>query len=167
MNSSLGLLTYLGVGLVGGFLGHKLKIPAGALIGAMLTCIIFKIFVKVQWEIPKTFTFALQIFLGIMVGASFQLELLPILKKIAIPVIISCVVLIGAGLLLAIIFARLEILDMGTAYLGTSPGAMTVLATLALDEQAQPMFILCFHFIRVIFIILTAPIVFKLISSLP
>ena len=36
MSSSLGLFAYLGLGLVGGALGAKLKIPAGALIGAML-----------------------------------------------------------------------------------------------------------------------------------
>ncbi len=42
MSSSLGLFAFLGLGLLGGFLGSKLKIPAGALIGAMLTIIVFK-----------------------------------------------------------------------------------------------------------------------------
>ena len=37
MSSSLGLLTYIALGIVGGVIGAKLKIPAGALIGAMLT----------------------------------------------------------------------------------------------------------------------------------
>ena len=46
MSSSLGLLSYLGLGLLGGLLGAKLKIPAGALIGAMLTIICFKMLVK-------------------------------------------------------------------------------------------------------------------------
>ena len=45
MSSNLGLLTYLGLGLLGGLLGAKLKIPAGVLIGAMLAIICFKIFV--------------------------------------------------------------------------------------------------------------------------
>ena len=75
MSSSLGLFAYLGLGLVGGALGAKLKIPAGALIGAMLTIILFKMTMKMHWEIPKGFTFALQVFLGIMVGATFQPEL--------------------------------------------------------------------------------------------
>ena len=107
MTTSPGLLIYLGLGLFGGALGAKLKIPAGALIGAMLTIILFKMTMKMHWEIPKGFSFALQVFLGIMVGATFQPELLNVMKRIALPVFISCVVLVGAGALMAIIFNRI------------------------------------------------------------
>ena len=165
MSSSLGLFAYLGLGLVGGALGAKLKIPAGALIGAMLTIILFKMTMKIHWEIPKGFTFALQVFLGIMVGATFQPELLHVMKKIALPVIISCVVLVGAGILMSAVFAKLGLLDFGTAYLGTSPGAMSALIVMALDSGAQPMLVVCFHFFRVVFVILTAPLIFKWISG--
>ena len=165
MSSSLGLFAYLGLGLVGGALGAKLKIPAGALIGAMLTIILFKMTMKMHWEIPKGFTFALQVFLGIMVGATFQPDLLHVMKKIALPVIISCVVLVGAGILMAAVFAKLGLLDFGTAYLGTSPGAMSALIVMALDSGAQPMLVVCFHFVRVVFVILTAPLIFKWISG--
>jgi membrane AbrB-like protein len=165
MSSSLGLIGYLGLGLLGGLLGAKLKIPAGALIGAMLTIIFFKIFMKVHWDIPRSFTFVLQVFLGIMVGASFQPELVQVMKKIAIPVIISCVVLVGTGVILAVVFTRLGLVDIGTAYLGTSPGAMSALIVLALESEAQPMLVVCFHFIRVVFVILTAPLIFRLVSG--
>ena len=165
MSFSPGLLIYLVLGLVGGALGVKLKIPAGALIGAMLTIIVFKMTLKMHWEIPKGFTFALQVFLGIMVGATFQPELLHVMKKIALPVIISSVVLVGAGILMAVIFSRLGLVDFGTAYLGTSPGAMSALIVMALDSGAQPMLVVCFHFVRVVFVILTAPLIFKWISG--
>jgi membrane AbrB-like protein len=165
MSSSLGILSYLGLGLVGGLLGAKLKIPAGTLIGAMLTIIFFKLFMKVHWEIPKSFTFALQVFLGTVVGASFQPELMQVMKKIVAPVVISCVVLVSTGVLLALIFNRLGLLDIGTAYLGTSPGAMSALIVLALESQVQPMLVVCFHFFRVVFVILTAPLIFKYFSG--
>jgi uncharacterized membrane protein AbrB (regulator of aidB expression) len=112
MSTSLGLLTYVGLGIVGGVIGAKLKIPAGALIGAMLTIILFKMTMKVHWEIPKGVTFALQVFVGIMVGATFQPELFHVMKKIALPVILSCVVLVGVGALMAIVFTRLGMLDL-------------------------------------------------------
>ncbi|MDH3884523.1 MAG: AbrB family transcriptional regulator [Desulfobacterales bacterium] len=165
MSSSLGLLGYLGLGLLGGLAGTKLKIPAGALIGAMLTIICFKLFVKIHWEIPKNFTFVIQVFIGIGVGASFQPELIPAMKKIAIPMMISCVVLVGTGVVLAMVFNRLGLVDIGTAYLGTSPGAMSTITVLALESQAQPMLVVCFHFIRVVFVVLTAPLIFKLLSA--
>ncbi|MBW2442582.1 MAG: AbrB family transcriptional regulator [Deltaproteobacteria bacterium] len=165
MTSSMGLLTYIALAIVGGVLGAKLKIPAGALIGAMLTIIVFKMTTKMHWEIPKGFTFALQVFVGLVVGATFKPEMLGVMKKIALPVTISCVVLVGVGAIMAVIFARLELLDMGTAYLGTSPGALSALVVLAFDSQAQPMLVVCFHFFRVVFIILTAPLIFKWISG--
>jgi membrane AbrB-like protein len=87
------------------------------------------------------------------------------MKKIAIPVIISCVVLVGTGVILAVVFTRLGLLDIGTAYLGTSPGAMSALIVLALESEAQPMLVVCFHFIRVVFVILTAPLIFRLVSG--
>ena len=165
MSSSLGLLYYVALGLIGGLIGAKLKIPAGTLIGAMLAIILFKMVTKLHWETPKNFTFVLQVFLGIMVGASFQPELMQAMKKIALPVVISCVVLVVTGALLAVIFAKLGLLDIGTAYLGTSPGAMSALVVLALDSPAQPMLVVCFHFFRVIFVILTAPLIFRWISG--
>jgi membrane AbrB-like protein len=165
MSSGWGLLTYLALGAVGGFVGSKLRIPAGTLIGAMLTIIFFKMAMKVHWEIPKSFSFVLQVFLGVMVGATFQPELLHVVKKIALPVVISCVVLVGTGILMAVIFTKLGLLDMGTGFLGTSPGAMSVLIALSLEGNAEPMLIVCFHFFRVVFVILTAPLIFKWISG--
>jgi len=165
MSPGLGLLTYVALGLIGGLMGAKLKIPAGTLIGAMLAIILFKLVAKLHWETPKNFTFVLQVFLGIMVGASFEPELMQAMKKIALPVVISCVVLVVTGAILAVVFAKLGLLDIGTAYLGTSPGAMSALVTLALDSPAQPMLVVCFHFFRLIFVILTAPLIFKWISG--
>ena len=81
MSSSLGLLAYLGLGLLGGLLGAKLKIPAGVLIGAMLAVICFKIVMKVHLEVPKGLIFVLQVVVGIGVGAAFQPELLQVMKK--------------------------------------------------------------------------------------
>jgi membrane AbrB-like protein len=165
MSPSLGLLAYLALGLIGGLIGAKLKIPAGTMIGAMLAVILFKMFTKLHWEIPRNFTFILQVFLGVAVSASFQPGLMQAMKKIALPVVISCVVLVATGALLAVVFTRLGILDMGTAYLGTSPGAMSALIVLALDSPGQPMLVVCFHFFRVIFVILTAPLIFRWISG--
>ena len=102
---------------------------------------------------------------SILRNGTYQWVKLQAMKKIALPVIISCVVLVGTGVIMAIVFTRLGLVDIGTAYLGTSPGAMSALIVLALESQAQPMLVVCFHFIRVVFVILTAPLVFKLISG--
>ncbi len=137
MDSILGLSFYVVLGTLEGFLGSRLKITGGALIGAMLLVIFVKMLLKVHWEVPRSFTFILQVFLGIMVGSTFHPDMVKTLIKIIIPVITSTVVLVGAGIVLSIIFTKLNILDPGTAYLGTSPGAMSALIVLAIDNPAK------------------------------
>lgn len=164
MNPNLGWLVYLFVGTLGGLFGARLKIPAGSLIGAMMAVIIFKLVVKSVWPIPKDVSFIFQVALGVMVGAAFQPAMLPHLKKLYIPILTSTVTLVGVGLILSIIFTRLQILDGTTAYLGTSPGAMSGILVLAFEGGANLPIVVSFHFFRVVFVLLTAPLVLKLLS---
>ena len=164
MNPNLGWLVYIGLGIIGGLVGSRLKIPAGSLIVAMLTIIAFKLITKIHWEMPKGFNFVLQVALGIMVGASFHPSMLPFLKKLFFPVLASTVTLVGVGILLSIIFTRIGILDAPAAYLGTSPGAMSALIVLAFESGTSATLVVCFHFFRVVFVILTAPLFLKLFS---
>lgn len=164
MNANIGWLVYIALGTIGGLVGARLKIPAGSLIITMLTIIAFKLITKLQWEMPKGFNLFLQIALGIMVGSSFHPAMLPVLKKLFFPVLTSTVTLVGVGLLLAIVFTRMHILDAPAAYLGTSPGAMSALVVLAFDSGASATLVVCFHFFRVVFVILTAPLMLKFFS---
>ncbi len=161
MNYLFSLPAFIVIGFIGGFIGEKLKIPAAPLVGAMVAVICFKIFTRVDWVLPRSFTFSLQVLLGVMVGASFQPAMMQAMHKIFIPVVTSSVFLVGTGLILSLIFTKLGILDISTAYLGTSPGAMSALVVLALDNDTNPTLVTCFHFFRVVFVILTTPLIFK------
>jgi membrane AbrB-like protein len=164
MSPNLGILVYIVLGTLGGLVGARLKMPAGALIVSMLTIIAFKLITQTHWGIPKGLNLVLQIFLGVMVGASFQPALLPVFKKLFLPVLASTVTLVGTGILLSIIFTRLGILDPPGAYLGTSPGAMSALIVLAFESGSSPTLVVCFHFFRVVFVIVTAPLFLKFFS---
>jgi len=165
MNVLASLALYGSIGLAGGFIGDRLKIPSGALIGAMLAVIAVKLILKSEWEIPKGYGFVLQVLVGIMVGASFHPSLLQTFYKIAIPVVISCIVLVGTGLIMSLIFTKLGVMDIGTSYLGTNPGAMTVLLVLAEESNVNAAVITAFHLFRVIFVVLTAPLIYKLLAN--
>ncbi len=94
----------------------------------------------------------------------FQPAMLPVLKKIFFPVLTSTVTLVGVGILLALVFTRMGVLDAPSAYLGTSPGAMSALIVLAFESGSSATLVVCFHFFRVVFVILTAPLFLKLFS---
>ncbi len=101
---------------------------------------------------------------GTMAGWKEAPTMMPVLKKLFFPVLTSTVTLVGVGILLSIVFTRMGILDAPSAYLGTSPGAMSALIVLAFESGSSATLVVCFHFFRVVFVILTAPLFLKLFS---
>ena len=166
MNTCSGFGLYLVVGVIGGLIGAKLKIPAGVLTGAMLSVIICKLFMQSQWEMPEGFNFITQTLVGVMVASTFHPAMLKTLKAIALPVILSSLMLVCAGGLLAIFISRLDLLDPATAYMATSPGAMTALIPMSIEGSANSLIVTCFHFFRLLFILFTAPWILKALSFL-
>ena len=165
MNSIAGLAIYLCVGTIGGFVVSRFKIPAGAMIGAMLAVVLFKLILQRNWPVPRNFGLVVQVLVGVMVGVSFHPDMLKIFGKIFIPVASSTFLLVGLGFLLALIYAKTGIVDIKTAYLGTSPGAMAALVFMAIETQSNATVVATFHFFRIFFIVLTAPLLFKFISN--
>ena len=165
MNSIVSIAIYLCVGASGGFVLSRFKIPAGAMIGAMLAVVLFKLILQRNWPVPRNFGLVVQVIVGVMVGVSFHPDMLKNLGKILIPVTSSTFILVGIGFLLALIYAKTGLLDLKTAYLGTSPGAMAALVFMALETQSNATVVATFHFFRIFFIVLTAPLLFKFISN--
>jgi hypothetical protein len=162
MNQITAMLVYLALGTLGGMLGSRLKITGGTILGSMLAVIIYKAMADKPWPVPKEYTLFVQILIGVMVGASYTPEIGRMLLKIVGPIVISTLILVVAGFLMSLLFAKMGVLDAPTAYLGTSPGAMSALITLAADSEAKPAVVAAFHFVRVVFILLTAPLMFYL-----
>jgi len=164
MNSFFNLAMYIVIGTLGGYFGTKLKLPSGALMGSMLAIIFFKLLTKINWNIPGNFDFVVQVLLGVVLGCSFYPEMLKTLNKVMFPIMSTTLVITIVGLLLALIFVKFGFLDFQNAYLSTSPGAMTAILGLAIDNKCNLPVIICFHFFRVIFIIVTAPFIIKYLA---
>ncbi len=165
MNSLSNLLIYLAVGGIGGYLGERLRLPAGALIGSMLAVIFFKLAAHTSWDVPPAFRFVAQVLLGIMVGAAFLPEMLKTIGKAAFPIVLSTLVLVAVGIALSVLLTRLGYVEMTTAYLSTSPGAMNAILCMGMVNELNGPMILSFHFFRVMFVNLTAPLVLKYLSG--
>ena len=162
--TELGL--YLIVGFAGGLVGSRLRFTGGALIGAMAAVIIVKIISGKEWMLPGWYPQLVQILLGIVIGASYTVETAHLLKRIAFPVIGSTLVLVITGFLISLVMVKWGFLDGPTAYLSTSPGAMSALLSIAGEKCTNPPIVLVFHFFRIVFIIITAPIVFYILQKM-
>ena len=160
------LLIILLVGGFGGLAGAWLKIPGGTLVGAMFAVILFKALGHGDYNVPKIYIFLVQVMVGVMVGAGYTPELGGMVLQIIKPVFLSTLVLVAAGLAMGLLFSRILPMDPVTGYLATSPGAMSSLVAMAAESKAQPTIVAAFHFFRLIFILLTAPLLLKLVQIL-
>ncbi|MBN1827933.1 MAG: AbrB family transcriptional regulator [Deltaproteobacteria bacterium] len=163
MDQITGWGVYILIGLVGGFIGSRLNVSGCVMIGAMTAVILFNLLGITNVALPRSFKFVVQVVVGTMIGAAFTPEMGRLILKNAVPIIGSTLVLVAAGIFISFVFAKFKVFDVTTAYLSTSPGAMTALVSLAADYGSPPPLVLAFHVFRVVFIIVTAPFIFDLI----
>jgi membrane AbrB-like protein len=155
---------FIGVGLAGGLIGWRLKLPGGVIVGSMILVVLYKLFNHQAGSLPFAYKFGVQVLIGTLVGSMFEPEMLTQLRAIVLPMALSTLILVSTGLLIALLLSYFRLLDVTTAYLATSPGGMSATIGLAFSSQAEPLLVLTFHFVRILFINLSAPLVFYLLQ---
>lgn len=163
MQTSLFLL--LGVGCLGGWIGHWSGIPSGVLLGSLLAVIFFRLWGPEILGLPWSLKFVGQVLIGVLIGVGFHRDMLTQLQKLWLPVVLSAVILMVVGILVALLLVRLQWLDLATSYLSTSPGAMTALVTTAVDTGAAAPIVVLFHFTRILLVIFSAPLILRLLQA--
>lgn len=148
----------------GGYIGIKLKIPAGALIGAMVFVAIYNIYTG-QGEIPKNFKLAAQILVGGMIGLNFTMETIKGLKELIIPALMLVIGLTLFSISLGFVISKLTGLDLVTALFSCSPGGLTDMTLISEAYGAQTYKVALLHLIRLITVITVLPLVIKLFSQ--
>ncbi len=152
------LWTFLAA-FAGGYVGVKLKIPAGALIGALVAAVAVRFIGVKAREVPYIFSFVAQVLIGLIIGAGVTPDLFGYLSKTWAPLVISMVGMVFIGLVFGLVIHKMGYLDLPTAYLGTSPGAMSAIVLLGVEYGANGAVVALFHFLRIIVVLITAPIV--------
>ncbi|MFI3270945.1 MAG: AbrB family transcriptional regulator [Pseudomonadota bacterium] len=166
MNNMAQMGVFITGGVAGGLLMHQTKLPAGALLGALLGGIACKFLVKQGVALPDNWQLVLQIFIGLTIASKFEVEMLAILKPLLLPILLSAMALIATGLASTVLLVKLGLLDSGTAYLATSPGAMSVLVGVASSMDVNAPVTVVFHLARIMMIVVSAPFVVKLLRYL-
>jgi membrane AbrB-like protein len=102
------------------------------------------------------------VFLGVLIALTYSPGMFRMLGSLLMPMLLSTVILIICGLFTAIIFAKWWPIDLPTAYIATSPGGMSALVPMAVDINVNAALIASFHFFRIFLVVLTAPLIFKI-----
>lgn len=148
------------VGMAGGFLGHRLHLPAGGMIGAIIAIIIYKLFPTEQLiTIPSNYVVLSQIMIGIAIGANFTPNFFTDLKTIMLPAVIAVFLLLFLSGLVAVLLKRFTNLDLATVILSVVPGGLTEMGSFALTFNAQTTVVLTIHLLRILCITILVPLV--------
>ena len=138
----------LALGVAGGMLGWASQLPAGPLLGAMLSVAAYNLLRDGKLKVQPGFRLPSRILIGATVGSLATPGLLRTLgASIVWTVLLSAAVLLFA-LALGLLFSRLTGVDRRTSLLGSVPGGIAEMVALAEDSAAQADLVLGMHLVR-------------------
>ncbi|ADY13573.1 AbrB family transcriptional regulator [Sphaerochaeta globosa] len=156
MNLLLLVLLHV-VGAVGGLLLRKFRLPAGALVGAMLAVMLFNSFSTMLPAYPYTLRIVVQIISGLVIGTRFSRSDVQSLKTMAVPVIVLVTVLLATNLVFAFIMEDTTVLSFMTSFFACAPGGVSDLALVATDFGAVMEHVALLQLFRLTLVIIVFP----------
>jgi membrane AbrB-like protein len=159
----MALLGTLVVGVVGGLIGERLRLPAGALLGAMLAVGAVNLTGGHMMALPVPFRTVAKLLVGTYLGSLLTLETFRLLRQLALPAALMVAITILAGLVGGFALTRLAGVDVHTALLGSAPGGSTEMTLVSLSyDEANPPLVAALQIVRIVAVIFTVPLMVRL-----
>lgn len=155
------LVATMAAALATAALFEALRVPAGALIGAMVAVAALRLGGLGVGELPDAARFAGFAAIGWLIGQGVTRDVVATLWAAVVPVTASVAAIIVFGALVGWTLVRTGVLDPATAYLATSPGALTQMAAIGLDVGANTPIVVTVHVLRLVTLMLLAPVVVR------
>lgn len=158
------ILKTLLVAAAGGYVGYKLRIPSGAMIGAMVAVAAVSLTKADLGRLPDISKPAVQVILGAILGFGLRNITLSQLKSLFIPAALMIAVLLAAGFLVALILHRYFGFDVMTALFSSTPGGMTELSAVASEMKADASVVAILQLLRLVSVLMLIGPLAKLLS---
>ncbi len=153
------LLTLL-IASAGGFVGYRLKLPAGTMLGAMATVIAFNLITDRAF-VPGDARVVLQILAGVVLGAGINKRDVFMLRHVIKPAAILITSMVFINLVFGYLMHRFGGLDLKTAFFATAPGGLTDMALIADEIGADMIQVSSLQLFRILFIFAILPFMFR------
>jgi membrane AbrB-like protein len=142
---------------VGGFIGVRLRIPAGAMLVPLAVGSALHVAGLLDLELPEWLLAVSYAVLGWNIGLGFTRRIVLHALRALPQVVASIIVLIAfCGGLAAVLVALLHV-DPVTAYLATSPGGMDSVAIIAASTPVDVPFVMALQTVRFLLVLLLGP----------
>ncbi len=151
--------------VLGFLIFRPLPIPATALIGPMLLSACIHLMGISSSSPPNELIAVAQIVVGAAIGCRFSGMTWPFLRKAATLAIGSGILMIVAAVAAAVAIAPLVSLDQQGILLSFVPGGLTEMSLIALSTGVDTAFVSTMHVLRIMMVIIGAPIVFSMVNK--
>ena len=146
------------IGLVGGLLAVRARIPSGDMMGAIVAVGAVNLFGPGPGPLPMAFRTAAMLLVGTAVGTQMSRESLRLLRRVALPAGVLIVTLISVGVALGWGLSRVTSLDLTSALLSSVPGGASTMPLVAHELGGDVRVVAALHLTRqlVVFSLLPA-----------
>jgi membrane AbrB-like protein len=152
------------IGFAGALLFTLLKLPGGALTGAMIFVVAFTVISgDSPPKAPNWLAFIVYTCVGVMIGSMYKPGMLQALGATWPTLVLSTAVILLAGCVCAWMVARSGALSIDSAYLATSPGGFNAIMGFSLTNEEAPI-VMVYHLVRIYAVILLAPYMGRLLG---
>jgi membrane AbrB-like protein len=161
------LLT-LAIAWAAGWAALRLRMPAGALLGPMIVAGAITLSgLASSLVVPPVLREAAFAVIGLQVGLRFTVETVRQVGRLLIPVLLCVLFLLVACFGLAAVLAATTSVTLQDAYLATTPGGLYAVLAVAFGAGANTTFIVAVQGLRVLVMVLLAPVAVRLILRRP
>ncbi|MCP8615922.1 AbrB family transcriptional regulator [Salirhabdus salicampi] len=159
-------LLFLAIAFVGGSLGSKLKIPAGALMGSMILIGTWQCIGYFEpLEVHSMIKWIGQSILGVTLALMFKKNTMKLSKYITIFIVLFGFLTIVYSALIAWFMTLITNLNFINAYLAVIPGGFAEMLILTDTIGGNVSGVALFHFIRLMLLLLTIPYILKWLNA--
>lgn len=155
----------LGSAVVGSFLGIKLRFPAPTFLGPLLVSALVHLTGLTQSVPPSLLVSVAQVVLGTVLGCRF----LGIGPRTLLPAAAlsfgATIMTLALALVAGTVMQNVADVRSDQALLALAPGGLTEMGLIALAVEADVAFVAMHHVARILFVILLAPLVFRVVLN--
>jgi uncharacterized protein len=158
-----GWIATLAIAAIGALVGARLRLPAAAFLGPTLIAAVLTLSGALDLTVPPLLRETSFAAIGLYIGLRFERETLRTVARLIPAVLVSIVVLIAGCFVLAWVLELTAGVSLLDAYLATTPGGLYAVLPLAFGSQADAGFVLAVQGLRVLVMVLAAPVVVRLL----
>ncbi len=152
-------------GVVGFYIGKLINLPSYQLLGPMIVSTLIHLFGISGANPPTEIINIAQVIIGSGIGARFAGISILHVSKVLISAIATTIYIISLAALISWGLAIITGLPFQALWIAFAPGGLAEMSLLSLSMGIDPAFVSTHHLLRVSFMIVLAPIVFKIFEK--